>query len=267
MKNTIFKTFENKDTYNAQAYSKFIDDLAKSNANWDEFFPAPLENTTDIVLVRMKKFGDDAYEVFRLPNTRLYMLKNETRHGAHAGFAYTDFFNVMKTIYHSADWFTAESNFKVYPVTTENNDQQKVMDYIYKDDLDKADFLKMMFNLASAFGKTNQLMVRWSRLLKGKTNKQLVMQRFGSYTQIPLSLNGVNSESFTEGEGKTDYHFFHQIEKAKNLQDFKKLLTVYNLKFEVLMNCFERFIFTFNRKELFGDNESLKGVARKIYLN
>lgn len=266
MKNTIFKTVENKDSYNAQAYSKFIDELAESKANWDEFFPAPLENITDIVLVRIKKVGSDSYEVFRLPNSRLYMLKNEIRYGAHAGFAYTDFFNAMKAIYHTTKWFSEESNFKVYPVTTENKDHHQVIDYTYKDEQDKVDFVKMMFNLASAFGKTNQVMVRWTRLLTTKTDKQLVMQRFGSYSQIPLSQNGVKSDNFIEGEGKTDYHFFHLIEKANSLQDFKNLLTVYNLKFEMLMNIFERFMFTFNRKELFG-KETLKGVQRKVYLN
>lgn len=263
----MFKTLENKDSYNVAGYSTFRESLMKSKADWDEFFPKPLESSTDTVLVRIKKIGEDSYEVFHLPNTRLYMLKNEIRYGAYYGFACTDFFNAMRAINHTTDWFSAEANFKVYPVKTETNDYRKVIDYSYKDDLDKSDFVKLMFNLASSFGKTNQLMLRWSRLLEGKVDKQLVMNRFGSYSKIPLTLCGVDSDNYAEGEGVTKYHFFHQISKANDLQDFKKLLTVYNLNFEMLVNNFERFLFTFNRKEIFGDNTSLKSVARKVILN
>lgn len=262
-----FKTFENKHLYDAAGYEKFISELKCGEALWTDFLPTPVANTTNSIILRMKMLGSSTYETIKIPNLRLYTLKNEIRYGLQYGFACTNFFQAMKTISHTKQWFSEENAFKAYRVNMENQDDHNVIDYVYKNESDRLNFLKVFLACATLFGNTNKLMHRWSASMVNKPSKTLIMNRFADYSRVFLILNGVNSQDYVEGEGKTEYHFFHNvIEQAQNIEDFKCRLSSYNLRFEQLLNGFELFFATFNQQDLKGDKKVLEGIARKVYL-
>ena len=262
---TGFKTFENKHIYNNDAYRQFITDLNQEDAVWTEFLPTPLPCTTESVLIRTKLLGSDEWDTFKVPNSRLYMLKNEIRYGFQYGFAYTDFFNAMKTIYHTKQWFPAESNFKVYGVKMEHQDFLRVIDYTYRTKEEQQMFLQQILIVASLFGHTNKLMARWETTVSKKPSKQKVMKRFNDYSKTFLILNNVNPATYQEGEGKTPYHFFNTIEQADSFSDLKRRLSVYNLGFEQMTNNFLAFYETFYHNAQNTKPKVINSIARNVY--
>lgn len=265
---TGYKTFENKHTYDNVAYKNFINDLNRDDAVWTEFLPTPLHRTTESVLIRTKLAGTESYETFNVPNSRLYMLKNEIRYGCQYGFAYTDFFNAMKTIYHTKKWFSEENDFKVYGVELEDQDNLRVIDFTYRSKDELQSFLRQLLVVATLFGHTNKLMARWKSSMDQKPKKQKVMKSFNIYSKTFLFLNGVNPDNYEEGEGRTQYHFFNVIEQSDSFADFKRRLSVYNIGFEQMANNFEAFYGTFNHSSNANTDKPkvINDLARNIYI-
>lgn len=263
---TGFKTFENKHHYDDVAYKQFIHDLNRGDAVWSEFLPTPLECITESVLVRTKLLGTDKYETFNIPNSRLYMLKNEIRYGCQYGFAYTDFFNAMKTIANTKDWFPEVNEFKVYGVKMEDQDNLRVIDFVYRDEAQLKVFLHQLLSVATLFGHTNKLMARWKDSMNNKPKKQKVMSSFNEYSKTFLILNGVHPATYEEGEGKTQFHFFNVIEKSESLMDFKRRLSVYNLGFEQMANGFVAYHETFNHHANQNKPKDITNIARNIFI-
>lgn len=265
---TGFITFENKHAYNDVAYKNFIKDLNRDDAVWTEFLPTPLHCTTETVLIRTKLAGTDKYETFNVPNSRLYMLKNEIRYGCQYGFAYTDFFNAMKAVYHTKKWFSEVNDFKVYGVVLEDQDDLRVIDFTYRTQDELHIFLKQLLVVATLFGHTNKLMARWRESMSQKPKMQQVMRSFNIYSKTFLYLNGVNQDDYEEGEGRTQYHFFNVIEQSDSFADFKRRLSVYNIGFEQMANNFEAFYGTFNHSASSTDAKPkvINNLARTIYI-
>ena len=268
MANTVFKTFENKDDYNDAAYKSFLSDLERNDASWSEFLPTPLTQINESILIRTKLVGTDNWQTFNIPNGRLYMLKNEIRHGCHYGFAYTDFFNAIKTIHNTKKWFPETSGFKAYLVQMESTDNLRVIDYTYRTDEEHKKFLNQMLQVSTLFSQTNKLMCRFKQVMDSKPNKYRVMKTFASYMKPLMIVNGVDENTFVEGKGTTQYHFFNLIEKSESFGDFKRRLSVYNLGFEQMATNFEAFYSTFCHT-LNQDASALKNIedfSRKIYI-
>lgn len=265
---TVFKTFETKHTYDNVAYKNFIKDLSRDDAVWTEFLPTPLNCITESVIIRTKMQGTDKWVTFNVPNSRLYMLKNEIRYGGHYGFAFTDFFNAMKAIYHTKSWFPLESDFKVYGVKMQEQDHLRVIDYTYRSEEELQAFLQQILVVANLFGHTNKLMARWKSSMDEKPKKQKVMKSFGEYAKTSLLLNGVHHETYEEGEGRTQYHFFNVIEQAESFGDFKRRLSVYNLGFEQMANNFEAYYGTFNHNVNANADRPkvINDIARNVYI-
>lgn len=268
MNNAVLKQHENKNAYDYKAYAKFYSDLQNGKANWDEFLPTPSENINEAVVLRLKNVNDEVFGHIHLPNTKLYMLKNEYKNGSFFGFSCTTFFEYVRDVsLTKADWFKPENKLRVYVSHLENQQEVNIVEFQYSDEEERLTLLKKFINLAHLIGKTNHVMHRWNLAQDGKYDKQQVIKRFGTYLDNMLRASGVELYTSNSGKLDTQYHAFHLVEKSASFDDLLMYLAAFNINFETMVEGFEEFFVTFNCNDIDREKTTARKIARPIYVN
>lgn len=245
MKN-IFTKYEGRADFSSAHFSDFLKKFKEGVVSWHDFIPLGDESECDSIIIEVNVTGASQPKRLRIGNSKLYMLKNEAVLNPHCGFSQTDIFNILKAIANEKpNWFNRLSDFMVYETSIDYSmEVVKVVSIYCETAEDAKQTLVEIKRIGDLVNKNSEIFHRWNSAFSNKSDKGLAIDVFGSYLKNILAMNAnKNKTVYTGGEGKTPYHYFHQIANAESFERLEEDLQLYNINISLMLYGFEEFFY------------------------